>query len=86
MEEGTQGLHFCRLEPRMDDPPADDRATAELEELHQRTRAMANQIMAPVRVSGPSVVYIMNAVDGWVGEVICQIFFMLCLRLAVTRE
>ncbi|CAM9494516.1 unnamed protein product, partial [Sphacelaria rigidula] len=45
VEEGTQGLHFCRLEPRIDDPPADDRATVELEELHQRTRGMANQIM-----------------------------------------
>lgn len=50
VEEGTQGLHYCRLELRSDEAPVNDEAAVELEDLHQRTRALADRIITPVRV------------------------------------
>lgn len=50
VEEGTQGLHFCRVETRADDPPIDANAAAKLEKLYERTRLLAQRVVRPVRV------------------------------------
>eukprot|EP00904_Undaria_pinnatifida_P005291 jgi/Undpi1/1892/HiC_scaffold_12.g05279.m1 len=48
VEDGTQGLHYCRLEPRHDDHPTDPDEAAKLESLHERTRALATRVVEPV--------------------------------------
>ncbi|CAN0177292.1 unnamed protein product [Scytosiphon promiscuus] len=49
VEEGTQGLHYCRLEERVDDtPPPGGQDAARLEELHARTRHLAQRVIEPV--------------------------------------
>lgn len=56
VEEGTQGLHYCRLEARSDEPPAagsDPDPAARLEELHARTRELARRVIEPVTVRAP---------------------------------
>lgn len=50
VEDGTQGLHYCRLEPRHDDHPTDPDEAAKLESLHERTRALATRVVEPVTV------------------------------------
>lgn len=53
VEEGTQGLHYCRLEPRSDDPPpAGSDLAATLEELHSKTKELARRVIEPVTVRG----------------------------------
>ncbi|CAN0382127.1 unnamed protein product, partial [Laminaria digitata] len=47
VEDGTQGLHYCRLEPRHDDRPADASESFKLEILHQQTRALATRVVEP---------------------------------------
>eukprot|EP00752_Nemacystus_decipiens_P003471 g3206.t1 len=49
VEEGTQGLHYCRLEARTDDPPpAGSDLAARLEALHAKTRELALRVIQPV--------------------------------------
>eukprot|EP00903_Cladosiphon_okamuranus_P020079 g18443.t1 len=49
VEEGTQGLHYCRVEERRDDaPPAGSDLAARLEELHAKTRELARRVIEPV--------------------------------------
>lgn len=52
VEEGTQGLHYCRLEERSDEPPppAGTAAATGLEELHARTRQLIQRVIEPVAV------------------------------------
>lgn len=51
VEEGTQGLHYCRLEERRDEPPpAGSDLAARLEELHAKTRELARRVIEPVTV------------------------------------
>lgn len=52
VEEGTQGLHFCRVEAREDEPPADRASANKLEQLHRGTTTLAERIIGPVRVRG----------------------------------
>ena len=53
VEEGTQGLHYCRLAERTDEPPpAGSDLAARLEELHGKTRELARRVIQPVTVRG----------------------------------
>ncbi|CAM9795495.1 unnamed protein product [Ectocarpus sp. 13 AM-2016] len=50
VEEGTQGLHFCRVEARGDEPPSNEQngnASARVEELHARTRRLILDAIGP---------------------------------------
>ena len=51
VEEGTQGLHYCRLEERGDEPLGDEESLADFQDVHRRTRELADRILGPVRVS-----------------------------------
>ena len=50
VEDGTQGLHYCRLEPRHDDRPANASESSQMETLHEQTRALATRVVEPVAV------------------------------------
>ncbi|CAM9955345.1 unnamed protein product [Ectocarpus sp. 6 AP-2014] len=50
VEEGTQGLHFCRVEARGDEAPSNEQngnASARVEELHARTRRLIQDAIGP---------------------------------------
>lgn len=49
MEEGTQGLHYCQLEP-VEDEVLEGADLVELEGLHARARALSNGFLAPFKV------------------------------------
>lgn len=50
VEDGTQGLHYCRVEARGDEPPSDDKTTVRLAELERTTRVLAERVIEPVKV------------------------------------
>lgn len=50
VEEGTHGLHYCELEPFTDDV-LEGAEAEELEELHERSRALCHGFLGPFKVS-----------------------------------
>lgn len=51
IEEGTQGLHYCRVKTKTDEvPPAGSTLAAETAELVQRTRNLIYGTIEPIRV------------------------------------
>lgn len=49
VEEGTQGLYYCQLEP-MNDEVLHGTDLVELEELHSRAKALSNGFLGPFKV------------------------------------
>ncbi|CAM9847594.1 unnamed protein product, partial [Phaeothamnion confervicola] len=49
VEDGTQNLHYCRLEELMDAEPASVAEAADVEVLRARVDALANRVIGPVR-------------------------------------
>lgn len=50
VEDGTQGLHYCQLEP-YEDAVLDETDLEELEELHAKAKELCHGFLGPFRVS-----------------------------------
>ncbi|CAM9465016.1 unnamed protein product [Choristocarpus tenellus] len=49
VEEGTQGLHYCQLEARGDDPPVSREGAVLQAKLHEEAQGLVNRVIGPVK-------------------------------------